>query len=56
MFHIFIRQVNTGLLRIVHPVVRISGNITDTRILPLGTKLHGSYFFLRVCNKTRDFQ
>jgi len=37
--------VNTGLLRILHPVVRISGNITDTRMLPLGSKIYGSYFF-----------
>jgi len=45
LFYIFTEHVSTGLLKIVHPVVRISGDITDIRIHPLGSKIYGSYFF-----------
>lgn len=56
MFYIFTEQVNTGLVRIMHPVLRISGNITDTRMHPLRSKIYGSYFFQRKSKKARDFQ
>ena len=45
MIYISTEQVDTDLLRIMHAIVCISGNITDIRIFPLGCKIYGSYFF-----------